>query len=118
MMPIHHLAFRTSDVATLAAFYRDLFGLEIVRDALPRSVWLAIGAGCVLMIELKDPGEPSPAAASMDLVAFAGDEPTKEEVGAKARQRDCYDGQTEFPLYLRDPDGRRVGVSTFDLHRA
>ncbi|HXC50101.1 MAG TPA: VOC family protein [Candidatus Limnocylindrales bacterium] len=115
MMALHHLAFRTADVAALASFYREMFGFEVVRDALPKSLWLALGADAVLMIEARTDAETPIAAGSMELVAFRADERTLSHVRERARERDCYDGETPFTVYVRDPDGRRIGVSNYRL---
>lgn len=115
MIGLHHLAFRTADVASLAGFYRDMFGFEIVRDLLPRSLWLGLGGGAVLMIEARSHEEPSLAGGALELVAFHVDERGRSAVRRKALERSCYDGETEFTVYLRDPDGRRIGASTYDL---
>lgn len=115
MMELHHLAFRTSDVASLAAFYQDVFGFEVVRESLPASLWLALGGNAVLMIEARVGDERPLASGSMELVAFRADERTRSVIRDKALERDCFDGETPFTVYLRDPDGRRIGVSTYDL---
>lgn len=114
---LHHLAFRTSDVAALVSFYRDMLGLEVVRDATPRSAWLALGSGAILMIERRDDGEQPVARDSKELVAFAAGDDARRAVRQRALARECFDGETGFTVYLRDPDGRRIGVSSyrFDL---
>lgn len=114
---VHHLALRTGDVAALAAFYRDVLGLEVVRDALPRSLWLALGPGAVLMIEAREAGEPAVPAGSMEMFAVAVDDAARDAIRARAVGLGCLDGETSFTVYLRDPDGRRVGASTYDLSR-
>jgi len=112
---VHHLALRTRDVAALAAFYHDVLGLEVVRDALPHSLWLALGPGAVLMIEAREAGEPAVPAGSMELFAVGVEDAARETIRVRALERGCYDGETAFTVYLRDPDGRRVGASTYDL---
>ena len=112
-MKLHHLAFRTNDVEALASFYEDVFRFEIVRREPPRSIWLGLDGGAMLMIEQRTEKEPTVAPGSMELVAFRVDEATRAEIRARAVDHRCYDGETEFTVYLRDPDGRRVGVSTF-----
>lgn len=115
MIELHHIAFRTGDVAALARFYCDMLGFEVVRNELPGSMWLRIDRGAVLMIEARANREPPIAPGSMELIAFRGSEHMRCEVRQKALDRNCYDGETVFTVYLRDPDGRRVGVSTYDL---
>jgi glyoxylase I family protein len=115
---LHHLAFRTSDVAALVSFYREMLGLEVVRESLPRSVWLALGHGAVLMIERRDDDETPVATGSNELIAFAAADDVREAVRQNALASDCYDGETELTVYLRDPDGRRIGVSSYRFDAA
>ncbi|MBI5506974.1 MAG: VOC family protein [Deltaproteobacteria bacterium] len=112
---VHHVALRTDDVAALAAFYSEVFGLEIVRDSNTTSIWLSIGEGSVLMIEKRDPSEPAICAGSMEMFALAATPERKAAIRARAERRGCLDGETEHTVYLRDPDGRRVGASSYPL---
>lgn len=112
---VHHVAIRTRDIDTLASFYTDVFGLAVVRDTRPRSVWLTLGEGSVLMIEQRRPGEPPLVAGSMEMFALAVTPERKARIRASAVGRGCLDGETEHTVYLRDPDGRRVGASTYPL---
>lgn len=114
-MRLHHLALRSADVTALAAFYREMFGMPVVREALPRSLWLGLADDAVLMIEARETGDPAPTPDSMDLVAFRVDEATRVMVRQKALAKGCFDGETGFTVYLRDPEGRRLGVSTYDF---
>ena len=112
---IHHLALRTHDVERLAGFYTDLLGLQEVRSSRPRSVWLGLADGAVLMVEARDEGEPAVPAGSLELFAFRVTAVRKRAIRAAAKVRGCFDGETESTVYLRDPDGRRVGASTHPL---
>jgi catechol 2,3-dioxygenase-like lactoylglutathione lyase family enzyme len=109
-MVIHHLALRTRHVDRLLAFYQQWFGLTIVRDMRPRSVWLGLGEG-VLMIELAGETEPAIAQGSLELVAFRV---TVEQRQALHSQL-ALEAETEHTLYFRDPDGRRLAVSSYPL---
>jgi len=111
--PVHHVAFRTADVPALAAFYRELLGLPLVRDLSPRSLWLGLGGDAVLMIEGREAKEPPVPTGTMDLVAFRVDPQRKAAIRTEAVARGCFDGETDHTVYLRDPDNRRIGVSTF-----
>jgi catechol 2,3-dioxygenase-like lactoylglutathione lyase family enzyme len=112
---IHHVALRTPDVARLERFYAGALGLSVVRrDDARGSVWLALGpaadpGGAVLMLERAEPGEPAVPAGSHELVAFAVDDL------APWRSRVAVEAETAHTLYFRDPDGRRVGLSTYPL---
>jgi len=111
----HHVALRAADVDETTEFYARVLGLAVVRDARPRSVWLAAGDRAVLMIEARQPGEPAIPAGSMELFVLAVTAERKAAVRALATNGGFFDGETEHTVYLRDPDGRRVGVSTFEL---
>jgi catechol 2,3-dioxygenase-like lactoylglutathione lyase family enzyme len=104
---IHHVALRTHDLARLEHFYAQVLGLRIVRrDDARGSVWLDVG-GTVLMLERAGEGEPQVPAGAMDLVAFAVED--KEAW----RSRVAVEAESEHTLYFRDPDGRRIAVSSY-----
>ncbi len=114
-MAIHHIAFRVGDLEQSTAFYREMLALRVRRDASPRAVWLAIDADAVLMLEKRPAGEATTPPDSMDLVAFRVEAAEKARIRALCIDRGCFDGETEHTVYLRDPDGRRIGVSTYSL---
>ncbi len=120
MPAIHHVALRTPDVARLEAFYAGVLELPVVRrDEARGSVWLAADGAhrALLMLERASQDEPPVPAGSRELLAFAVD----AREGPRAwRVRLALAGvavedETEFTLYFRDPDGRRVAVSTYPL---
>jgi catechol 2,3-dioxygenase-like lactoylglutathione lyase family enzyme len=114
-MRVHHLALRAGDLEAVRRFYVEVFGLREVRDARPRSVWLALDGPAVLMIEARGEGERPYPEGSAELVAFAVTEPERAAIRAKARALGCFDGETAHTVYLRDPEGRRVGASSYPL---
>ncbi len=114
-LSLHHIALRTRDVAGLARFYRAVFALTVAREQPGYSVWLALD-GAVLMIEARAPGEPDVPAGSMELTAFRVTAEGRERVRETLRMMGVsLDGETAYTTYFRDPDGRRVGVSTYAL---
>ena len=112
-MRIHHIALRTGDLPRLEAFYCGVLGLQLSRRNGERSVWLGAGEA-IVMLERAEPGEPSIAAGTMEMVAFAI---TKEERADYTRRLAeagiAVESETAFTLYVRDPDGRRVGLSHY-----
>lgn len=112
---LHHIAIRATDVDRTLEFYTSMLGLGIVRDQRPRSVWLGLADGAVLMIERRGAGEPEVPVGSLELVAFRVSAAVKATVRERAISVGCFDGETEHTVYLRDPEGRRLGVSTFPL---
>ncbi len=113
-MRIHHLAFRTGDLARLEGFYVGALGLAVIRRNESRSVWLDAG-GTLVMLEQRDEGE-APVAASKELVAFAVAPDTRAiATGRLAAAGVAIEAATEFTLYVRDPDGRRIGLSSYPV---
>ena len=114
-LSLHHIALRTRDVSGLARFYREVFELTVAREQPGYSVWLALD-GAVLMIEARAPGEPDVPPNSMDLTALRVTPDGRERVRETLRQMGVsLEGETAYTTYFRDPDGRRVGVSTYAL---
>jgi catechol 2,3-dioxygenase-like lactoylglutathione lyase family enzyme len=116
---LHHIALRTHDVPRLTNFYREVIGLSVSRAGPSGTgvgspgdrTWLEV-SGVVLMIEPAETGEPLPAAGSLDLLAFAAG--TLEEAEARcARAGVTIEARTAFTVYIRDPDGRRIGLSVY-----
>lgn len=119
-LEVHHIALRSSDVNRLERFYAGVLGLEVVRRNDERgSVWLRAGA-TLLMLERADPSEAPTLAAhrdSLELIAFAIDPEQRESWRDRLAQRSVsVEAETGHTLYFRDPDGRRIGVSTYPRH--
>jgi catechol 2,3-dioxygenase-like lactoylglutathione lyase family enzyme len=113
-MRIHHVALRVADLERACSFYADVLGLALLRrnheKGELRSIWLRAG-DAVLMLEKRLAGAAA-ADGSGHVLAFAVDDLARWE----ARLRDsgivpC--GRTDFTLYVKDPDGHRVALSTF-----
>jgi glyoxylase I family protein len=112
-MRVHHLAFRTADLARLERFYVEALGLAVLRRDAARSIWLDAG-GAIVMLELRDEGEPELDAASREMVAFAVEPIARSACMARlSRAGVALEAATDFTLYVRDPDGRRIGLSSF-----
>lgn len=103
---LHHLAFRTRDLATVERFYVDVLGFAVTRRS-ERSVWLD-AAGTILMLERAEPGEAT--AHAMELTCFAI---APDAYAALAPRLPPLEGRTAATVYFRDPDGRRVGLSAY-----
>ena len=109
---LHHLALRVADCDRALAFYSGLLGLPEVRrieqaGAL-RAVWVAAG-DVVIMLEKTLRGA-GPSEGSGHVLAFgAADLRRWEERLAEAGVP--IDDRTAETLFVRDPDGHRVGLS-------
>jgi catechol 2,3-dioxygenase-like lactoylglutathione lyase family enzyme len=121
---LHHLAIQVADLAGCERFYREVLGLELLRrwpDGAggDRSVWLGLAGGAFLALERAGAvGAVPPAAPWRDgrpglhLLALrieagerAGWERRLEAGGVAVVDR------TRWTLYLRDPEGNRIGLS-------
>jgi catechol 2,3-dioxygenase-like lactoylglutathione lyase family enzyme len=110
-MKIHHVAFRTRDLERLERFYVDVLELRLLERKGDRAVWLAIG-DAILMLERADEGEPTVPKGSMEFLAF--DIAPHARVGYLARLGEAgvaIEAESDFTIYFRDPDGRRIGLS-------
>ena len=114
-MRLSHLALRVSDVERSASFYGEVLGLpELQRSrdgqGLLRAVWLQAGPA-VLMLERELRGR-GPAAGSGHVLALEIDDLAAWRARLSARGVEV-DDATTFTLYLRDPDGHRLGLTTW-----
>jgi catechol-2,3-dioxygenase len=111
---LHHLAIRARDVAVVAAFYRDVLGLEVVPAPRPGVAWLRVGSG-LLMVEPADAAtEPRGDRPSDGLFLIALRIAADSRARWRARLTEHGVGvthETAFTLYVLDPEGNRVGLS-------
>lgn len=117
----HHVAIQCADLERCEPFYRDLLGLPVVRrgadaDGRTGSVWLGLGGGAFLALEASGgtpEGRPwSDARAGLHLVALrigAGQRAAWEARLSGAGVEVVH--RTRWTLYVRDPEGNRVGLS-------
>ena len=115
MPGLHHLALRTHDIAQVVRFYQEWFELQVLRDATPRSVWLALEGGVVLMVEAAGAQEPPIPVGSLELVALRVSVAQRAELRARLLVAGRLEAETAHTLYFRDPDGRRVGASSYEF---
>jgi glyoxylase I family protein len=112
-MRLHHLAFRTDDLSALEHFYGVVLGLPLIRRHEGRSVWLDAG-GIVIMLERCADGEPAIPEEAMEVVAFAIAPSDRALVAGRLNAAGLViEARTAYTLYVRDPDGRRVGLSSY-----
>ena len=121
-MRIHHVAIQVHDLAAVADFYARVLGLPVLGRPREGAVWLALGEGAVLMLEQGDEAPVQApfrdARAGLHLLALA----IAPEERAVWEQRFAAHGvevvaRTDYTLYVRDPEGNRVGLSTLDIAR-
>ena len=124
-MRIHHLAFRSTNPLLLAEFYASVVGLTIVPpgtegapEASSGKVWLR-AESTLVMVEPRGESEPAPPAGSLELVAFGIEADERERCVARLGARGVtVEAETDFSIYFRDPEGRRVALSHYPDPRA
>ena len=117
---VHHVALMVADLAKAEAFYVSVLGLPVLRRwPLPkgggeRSLWLELGGGAFLALERAT--GPAPAkpeyAPGLHLVALgiARSERDAWLAHLAAAGHPVYQ-QTDYTLYVHDPEGNRVALS-------
>jgi glyoxylase I family protein len=112
---VHHLALRVADCARSAAFYEGVLGFRETRrfheGPSVRAIWLRAG-DAILMLETALRGT-GPDHGSGHVLVFAVDALPGWEA-LLAAHGVAVDDRTAYTLYLRDPDGHRVGLTVFD----
>jgi catechol 2,3-dioxygenase-like lactoylglutathione lyase family enzyme len=118
-MRIHHVALRVADCTRAAEFYCALLGLPEMRrfagEDGARAVWVRAGDG-VIMLErsLKGAGVEK---GSGHVLVFAVNDLTAWETRLQEAGV-AIDDRTAYTLYVRDPDGHRVGLSVYRFDTA
>ena len=119
---LHHVALGAREVEEVAAFYRDLLGLREVRrndaaDGRLRSIWLDLG-GALLMVErtARPPRHVVGVGAGPFLVSLAVTEAELSDLeGVLAGAGFPVESRTAHTIYVRDPEGNRVGLSCYPV---
>jgi catechol 2,3-dioxygenase-like lactoylglutathione lyase family enzyme len=120
----HHLAIQVRDLPAVERFYKEILGLPELRrwpaadGNGDRSVWLDAGSGAFIALERVVGGETAREDAAraqrpgLHLIALRIERAARgawerrlAEAGAPVETR------TSFTLYVRDPEGNRVGLS-------
>jgi glyoxylase I family protein len=119
-LAFHHLAVQCADLAACERFYRDVLGLEVLRrwpreGGGDRSVWLALGNGFLALEHADEPPPPSgfrSGRGGLHLLALriapgerARWEARLGDLGVPIVHR------TRWTIYVRDPEGNRIGLS-------
>jgi glyoxylase I family protein len=116
---VHHVAVKVSDLARAEVFYVGVLGLAVLRrwpgaDGSERSLWLDLGKGSFLALERSDgPGDAkSENGSGIHLLALQIPRCDREPwIAALAQAGQRIYQQTDFTIYVQDPEGNRVGLS-------
>jgi catechol 2,3-dioxygenase-like lactoylglutathione lyase family enzyme len=120
----HHIAVQVRDLTAAEAFYGGILGLRIIKrwpleTGEDRALWLDLGDGSFLALERADPAASPPSEqgfldghAGWHLVALRI--PVEERQSWEthlSRHGVPVVHRSRWTLYVRDPDGNRVGLS-------
>jgi glyoxylase I family protein len=118
---LHHVALQVRALGPMVAFYREVLGLSVLEehagpDGKPRSVWMGLpGAFLALETVSGPPAAPAPfrnQAPGWFLVALRIPATDRERVRLElGRAQVPVEHETEWTLYVRDPEGNRVALS-------
>lgn len=118
---LHHVAIQCADLAACERFYVEVLGLPVRRrwpaeGGGDRSVWLGLGGEAFLALERAGlPPQPSPWRAPQPGYHLVALRIGPSERGAwEARLAAAgvpVAHRTRWTLYVRDPEGNRVGLS-------
>lgn len=119
---VHHIAVQVRDLTVARGFYEGVLGLLVVRE-LPHAVWVQCGQ-TVVMLE-RCTGQPRRDVADWKserlgphLIAFTIDVAEREAWRSKLSMAGFpVVHESDFTVYVRDPDGTRVGLSHYPTKR-
>lgn len=121
LQQLDHVALNVSDMARSAQWYRDVLGAEHVYAGLwdGEPMMLAVGSTLVALFH----GDPSGSAArppvGVDHFAFRADRANFDAARAALAARGISvrfsDHDICYSLYLSDPDGNVVEITTYDV---
>ena len=116
---IDHVAIHVANLERSSAFYRDVFGMEPIRDPTPTVRWLRAGSRDLHLIagratQVSSPNQVHLALRSADLtatiqlldarkIAWSGYDGTPRKIDKR------FDGVSQ--IYLQDPDGYWIEVN-------
>ena len=117
---LHHIAVKVADLVIAEAFYVSVLGLPVLRrwplsdGGGERSLWLDLGAGAFLAVERAEEtgSAKSEGAPGIHLVVVSiprGER--KAWVDRLAAAGHPVYRQSDYTLYVRDPEGNRIGLS-------
>ena len=121
-MRMHHLAIQVFDLERVRDFYVNVLGLRELGRPRDGSVWLDC-AGSVLMLERVDgvaaeePFHTARLGPHLLALAIGADEREAWEQRLAACHTPIVE-RTAHTLYVRDPEGNRVGLSSLDVAKS
>jgi catechol 2,3-dioxygenase-like lactoylglutathione lyase family enzyme len=119
-LTLHHVAIQCADLERCERFYREVLGLEVLRrwpreGGGDRSVWLVVGEGFLALERASerpaaDPWRDGRAGLHLLALRIAPGERSRWEARLAALGVPVVH-RTRWTLYLRDPEGNRIGLS-------
>jgi glyoxylase I family protein len=120
ILGFHHLAVQARDVARVAKMYLEVLGLSELKrfhrdDGTLRSIWVSVGAGTrdFIAIESSPSDEPAGILGYSMVALRIAPESRSLMIDRLSRHGVVIEKQTEWTMYVRDPEGNLVGLSHY-----
>lgn len=113
----HHVAVQVRDVQRVTDFYVGVLGLTEVRrfqrdDGSLRSVWVSAGEGAGFIAIEASPEPVADGVLGFSMVALRIDAAARRQiVDELTRAGVAIEKQTDWTIYVKDPEGNLVGLS-------
>lgn len=121
---IDHVALTVRDVEEAARWYQDVLGLtrryKEVWGSFPAVVGIGTTSLALFPVASRDPeGPPGPETICARHVAFRVDRPNfdsaRDRLSASGIKLEFQDHQIAHSIYLRDPDGHQLEITTYEV---
>jgi glyoxylase I family protein len=117
---VHHVAIKVADLQRAETFYVRVLGLPVLKrwpsldGQQDRSVWLDLGAGVFFALERSDgalPAKPEDAPGIHMLALLIPRSERESWIEKLASAGHPIYEHTSYTIYVRDPEGNRIGLS-------
>ena len=116
-MRVHHVAIQVANLEACAKFYREVLGLEPVEAPRDGVAWFRMGEALLMLEPVDGAVLAEPFATDrpgMHLLALAIAPDARSEWEQRLlRASEAIEHRTAFTIYLRDPEGNRIALSSW-----
>ena len=116
-MRVHHIAIQVADLESCSRFYREVLGLVPAPESRPDAAWFRLGDALLMLEHVGGAVHAEPFATDrpglhlLALAITAAERRTWEERFRVTNVEIVH--QTPHTLYVRDPEGNRIALSSW-----